>query len=109
MRSAPSSGCYARRRAPAEARDILEEERGVGEMSKHSTTIGRAAILTMAALLVAVSSRSAEIEGVEFAERITAGNRVLALQSVGLLRYRILFKGYAAAFPLRGRAPPRSP
>jgi hypothetical protein len=61
----------------------------------------------MAALLVSVSSRSAEIEGVEFAEQITAGDRVLALQSVGLLRYRIFFKGYVAAVYLEEGTPPR--
>jgi hypothetical protein len=75
-------------------------------MSKHFTTTGRAALLTMAVLLAAASSRSAEIEGVEFVERVTAGDRVLALQSVGLLRYRIFFKGYVAALYLEEGTPP---
>lgn len=61
---------------------------------------GRAVLLATAVLLAATSSRAAEIEGVEFDERVTAGDRVLTLQSVGLLRYRILFKGYVAALYL---------
>jgi hypothetical protein len=59
----------------------------------------------MAVLLAAASSGTAEIEGVEFDEQVTAGERVLALQSVGLLRYRILFKGYVAALYLEAGTP----
>ena len=63
-------------------------------------TIGRATQLAMAILFAAASSGAAEIEGVEFDERVTAGDRVLALQSLGLLRYRVFFKGYVAALYL---------
>lgn len=74
-------------------------------MSRHSKTTWKSALLTIAVLLVSASSRSAEIEGVEFDERVTAGDRVLALQSVGLLRYRIFFKGYVAALYLEEGTP----
>jgi hypothetical protein len=66
----------------------------------------RSALLALAVLLVAASSEAAEIEGVEFDQRVKAGERVLALQSVGLLRYRIFFKGYVAALYLEEGTPP---
>ena len=69
-------------------------------MRDHFGTIGRATHLAMAILFAAASSGAAKIEGVEFDERVTAGDRVLALRSVGLLRYRIFFKGYVAALYL---------
>jgi hypothetical protein len=67
--------------------------------------IGRAARLALAILFVASSSGAASIEGVEFDERVTAGDRVLALRSLGLLRYRIFFKGYVAALYLEPGTP----
>ncbi len=75
-------------------------------MSRHSKTTWKAALLMMAVLLAPAATRSAEIEGVEFEEQVTAGDRVLALPSVGLLRYRILFKGYVAALYLEEGIPP---
>ena len=67
--------------------------------------IGRTTSLALAILLVAASSGAASIEGVEFDERVTAGDRVLALQSLGLFRYRIFFKGYVAALYLEPGTP----
>jgi hypothetical protein len=81
--------------------------RGV-ELLNHSAIIGWAALLAMAVLLGAASSGAAEIEGVEFDERVTAGERVLALQSVGLLRYRVIFKGYVAALYLEEGTSPEA-
>ena len=69
-------------------------------MRDHIGRIGRATHLAMAILFAAAASGAAEIEGVEFDERVTAGDRVLALRSVGLLRYRVFFKGYVAALYL---------
>jgi hypothetical protein len=66
----------------------------------------RAAQLSLAILLAAASAGAATIEGVEFGERVTAGDRVLALQSLGLLRYRVFFKGYVAALYLEPGVPP---
>jgi hypothetical protein len=60
----------------------------------------RAALLALAVILAAASSKATEIEGVSFDERMTVAERVLVLQSVGLLRYRIFFKGYVAALYL---------
>jgi hypothetical protein len=74
-------------------------------MSNGSAMTLRAALLALAVLLAATSSKATEIEGVEFDERITAGERVLVLQSVGLLRYRIFFKGYVAALYLEEGTP----
>jgi hypothetical protein len=68
----------------------------------------RAALRALAVLLAAASSQAAEIEGVAFDERVTAGERVLALQSVGLVRYRIFFKGYVAALYLEEGTPPEN-
>jgi len=41
---------------------------------------------------------AAEIEGVQFAERVSVGDAELELRGTGLLRYRVFFKGYVAAF-----------
>jgi Chalcone isomerase-like len=47
-----------------------------------------------------------EIEGVRFAARARAGDRVLELRSLGVLRWRALFKAYVAALYVEpGRAP----
>ncbi|MGH7965845.1 MAG: chalcone isomerase family protein [Candidatus Binatia bacterium] len=51
-------------------------------------------------LTVAETSRAAEIEGVTFADRYQAGETTLVLNGVGLLRYRVFFKGYVAALYL---------
>jgi hypothetical protein len=75
-------------------------------MTDHFGMLGRATQLALAVVLAAASSGAAEIEGVEFDDRITAGDRVLALQSVGLLRYRIFFKGYVAALYLEEETSP---
>lgn len=69
------------------------------------TNCERAAVLAVAILFAAAPSIAAEIEGVEFDERVTLGDRVLALRSVGLLRYRIVFKGYVAALYLEDGTP----
>jgi len=53
-----------------------------------------------AACLMASAAPAAEVEGVRFVERHQAGDALLRLQGVGLLRYRVVFKGYAAAFYL---------
>ncbi len=75
-------------------------------MRRDPGTTGRAAILALTVLLATASSGAATIEKVEFDERVAAGERVLSLHSVGLLRYRLLFKGYVAALYLEdGTAP----
>jgi hypothetical protein len=43
---------------------------------------------------------AATIEGVTFADRYQAGTTALTLNNVGLLRYRVIFKGYVAALYL---------
>jgi len=51
-------------------------------------------------LFVSQSLHAAEIEGVTFADRYQTGDTLLLLNNVGLLRYRIIFKGYVAALYL---------
>jgi hypothetical protein len=75
-------------------------------MRDHFGRLGRATQLAMAILFAATSSGAARIEGVAFEERITAGDRILALQSLGLLRYKVFFKGYVAALYLEPGADP---
>jgi hypothetical protein len=60
---------------------------------------GYALALAVAAL-GASSAGAAEIEGVSFAERLERDDAVLELQGVGLLRYRLVFKGYVAGLYL---------
>jgi len=55
---------------------------------------------------------AAEIEGVKFSDRLRAGESEFHLHGTGLLRYRIIIKGYVAALYLDasfdGEATPRS-
>jgi Chalcone isomerase-like len=55
-------------------------------------------------LLIAAAPRSgvaADIEGVRFADQYQGDDVTLALHCVGLLRYKVLFKGYVAGLYLR--------
>jgi hypothetical protein len=62
----------------------------------------------LAGLCLALSADAASIEGVEFADRVRAGDRELVLSGLGLLRYRVIFRGYVAALYLaEGVAPAR--
>jgi hypothetical protein len=51
-------------------------------------------------LLLAGTTKAAEIEGVHFADRHQVNGTTLILNGVGLLRYRIFIKAYVAAFYL---------
>lgn len=51
-------------------------------------------------LILCVTASAATIEGVTFADRYQAGTTPLVLNNVGLLRYRVIFKGYVAALYL---------
>ncbi len=51
-------------------------------------------------LLLPAPGLAGEIEGVRFAEQREIADTPLRLQGLGLLRYRVVFKGYVAAFYL---------
>jgi Chalcone isomerase-like len=51
-------------------------------------------------LFLGTAADAATIEGVTFADRYQAGTTTLTLNNVGLLRYRVIFKGYVAALYL---------
>lgn len=51
-------------------------------------------------VLLKCNADAATIEGVTFAERYQTGTTTLTLNNVGLLRYRVIFKGYVAALYL---------
>ena len=59
-----------------------------------------------AACLSGQSALAAEIEGVQFADRYRWQETELRLNGVGVLRYRVFIKGYAAAFYLGEQAAP---
>jgi hypothetical protein len=59
--------------------------------------LSRALVLLLAVVVICQSAKAAEIEGVHFPERYRAGGLELELKCLGLLRYKILFKGYVAA------------
>jgi hypothetical protein len=65
---------------------------------------GRALVVLVAvSTLFASTARSgtaAEIEGVQFADQYQRDDVTLALHCVGLLRYKVLFKGYVAGLYL---------
>lgn len=52
------------------------------------------------AVFIASVARSAEIEGVRFADQHQLDGELLRLNGVGLLRYQVFFKGYVAALYL---------
>jgi hypothetical protein len=66
--------------------------------------MGTSRIAAIAAILLVGSTprpvTAADIEGVHFADRYERGDVALSLQCVGLLRYRIVFKGYVAGLYL---------
>ena len=51
-------------------------------------------------LFLGTAADAAIIEGVTFADRYQAGTTTLTLNNIGLLRYRVIFKGYVAALYL---------
>lgn len=57
-------------------------------------------LLATALVLAPHPARAGEIEGVAFDERVRAGDTVLRLSGLGLLRYRFFFKAYVAALYL---------
>ena len=59
-------------------------------------------------LLLAHTALGAEIEGVEFPDRVRWNGAQLRLNGTGLLRYRFFVKGYVAALYLGERVPPES-
>lgn len=67
-------------------------------------TASRAAAAIAVVLLVITSAprsgTAADIEGVHFADQYQRDDVTLALHCVGLLRYKMLFKGYVAALYL---------
>ena len=75
-------------------------------------TYRAAAAIAVILLLIASTSRSgaaAEIEGVQFANQYRRDDVTLSLHCVGLLRYKVLFKGYVAGLYLgAGVAPDKA-
>jgi hypothetical protein len=63
------------------------------------TTAASATILPLIAA-AARSGSAAEIEGVHFAEQYERNGVALALHCTGLIRYKVLFKGYVAGLYL---------
>jgi len=64
------------------------------------------ALVVGATYLSVQTARAAEIEGVQFADRYRWQETELRLNGVGVLRYRVFIKGYAAAFYLGEQAAP---
>ncbi len=73
-------------------------------------TIWRVALVVVSTILLIGpmprSGKAADIEGVHFAEQYQRGDLILELHCVGLLRYKILFKGYVAGLYLGPVADP---
>lgn len=67
----------------------------MNRLAKHSMTS-----VVIVSLFVGVTASAATIEGVTFADRSQAGPTPLVLNNIGLLRYRVIFKGYVAALYL---------
>ncbi len=61
-----------------------------------------AIVLGLAAACLSGPARGAEVGGARFAEQMEVGGAELSLHGVGLMRYRSLFNGYAAALYLDG-------
>lgn len=70
--------------------------------------IGSRTLAVAALVAFALPVRAATIEGVSFDPRVQVAGQPLALQGVGLLRYRLVFKAYVAGLYLgEGIAPGR--
>lgn len=65
-------------------------------------------LLGWAALLIAAPAAAAQISGVHFPEHVEARDTRLSLNGLGLLRYKVVFKGYVAALYLGDRVGPDS-
>lgn len=95
--AAPEPGETAR----AERRSRRRRRRGRGASSDRVIGFGIAIGLAVATFVAApafgAEIAGAEIAGVHFAERVDVGQTPMVLQGAGLLRYRVVFKGYAAA------------
>ena len=67
-------------------------------------TMSRYAVVIVSSFLLILctprSGAAADIEGVHFADQYQRGDITLALHCVGLLRYKVLFKGYVAGLYL---------
>lgn len=62
--------------------------------------IGFAAVLGIGLAAIPFSGRAAEIENVSFPEAVRAGGQEIPLHGLGLLRYRVLFRGYVGGLYL---------
>ncbi len=70
-------------------------------MSVVSLGVARGIVVTLfLALAMVKPSAAAEIEGVHFPDQYRSGDVTLRLTCVGLLRYKLVFKGYVAALYL---------
>ena len=65
----------------------------------------RAAATLVALLGAAFASKAAEIEGLHFAQGVRVDGRELELRGLALLRYRLVFRAYVAAFYLPAQTP----
>jgi hypothetical protein len=70
---------------------------GTGSFPRLARIIVGALLITMMAVR---SSAAAELEGVDFADRVRADDVTMRLSCVGLLRYKLFIKAYVAALYL---------
>jgi hypothetical protein len=59
-----------------------------------------ALVAVLAAVMTTQRADAAEIEGVHFADEIQSGGVTMHVSCVGLLRYKVIFRGYVAALYL---------
>jgi hypothetical protein len=72
---------------------------------RYATLIALGAALS---LPLAATAGARQIEGVQFADRVTANGKPLVLNCVGLLRYMVFITGYVAALYLGEGVQPES-
>ena len=70
-----------------------------------SWPVGFTSILLAIAMLDASPAQAAEIEEIPFPEKVTSGKQRLPLHGLGLLRYRVFFRGYAGGLYLPENLP----
>lgn len=109
MRSAGPQGRASGKtaeRAMVIARSQTGTERFLGSIVWSAAWLATLSMLVIAVSLTASPARGseragvAEVAGVEFPERHQWGGEQLRLHGTGVLRYRLVFKGYAAALYL---------
>ena len=78
----------------------LNRLHGMNRIDFNNITLYAKAMVAVVILSSSVCSEAAEFEGVKFADSLLVGDTQFILKGLGLLRYKIIFKGYVGGLYL---------